>query len=187
MKHLWLTLMLVCIVWLPGLASATMVLYTPLPQMTEKSDLIVHAEVIGQKVVRDEAGRIKTHSSLRVIESVRGATKGETLKLSQVGGELDGEVAHVVGTSRFSVGEQVVIFGARLPNRVVMFAVGVGKYRVFEEGGRTYAMPEIGDVQFVARGSSGGLEPVKYPVPTAKELSVFLANLRDHLKAAGVK
>ena len=143
--------------------------------------------MIGQKVVRDEAGRIKTYSNLRVIEPVRGAAKGETLKLSQVGGELDGEVAHVVGTSTFKVGEQVIIFGARLPDRVVMFAVGVGKYRVFEEGGRTYAMPEIGDVQFVSRASSGGLEPVKHPVPTAKELSVFLANLRSHLKAGGVK
>ena len=97
MKHLWVTLLFACMAVLPSTAFASMVLYTPLPEMTKKSDLIVHAEVTGQKIARDSAGRIKTLTNLKVIESVRGAAKNEQLLLSQVGGELDGEIAKVLG------------------------------------------------------------------------------------------
>jgi len=164
-----------------------MVLYSPLPEMTKKSDLIVHALVTGQKVARDESGRIKTYSTLQVLESVRGATKNEVLNLSQVGGELDGQTAHVVGTSTFAMGEEVVLFGARMPDRVVMFAVGVGKYRVYSSGGQKYAIAEVGDVQLVKHKPGGGLESVKHPIPTAVALSDFLSDVRNHLKTAGAK
>ena len=187
MKHLWVTLLVVGLAFLPGLAHATMVLYSPLPEMAKKSDLIVHALVTGQKVARDESGRIKTYSTLQVLESVRGATKNEALNLSQVGGELDGETAQVIGTSSFTVGEEVVLFGARMPDRVVMFAVGVGKYRVYSSAGQKYAIAEVGDVQLVKRKPEGGLESVKHPIPTAIPLSDFLQNVRNHVKTAGVK
>ena len=188
MKHLWVTLLLACMAVLPSTSSASMVLYTPLPEMAKKSDLIVHAEVTRQKVTRDNAGRIKTLTNLKVIESVRGAVKNEQLLLSQVGGELDGEIAKVLGTSEFAMGEEVVLFGARMPDRVVMFAIGVGKYKVFSEGGKKYAISDIsGDVHFVKKSIMGGVEPVKYPIPRAEELSVFLESLRKHLKAGGVK
>ncbi|MEC9464423.1 MAG: hypothetical protein VX834_01470 [Myxococcota bacterium] len=188
MKHLWVTLLFACAAVLPGTTLASMVLYTPLPEMTRKSDLIVHAEVTGQKVVRDSTDRIKTLTNLRVIEPVRGATKNEQLLLSQVGGELDGVIAKVLGTSQFTVGEEIVLFGARMPDRVVMFAIGVGKYKVFTEGGKKYAISDIsGDVHFVAKSIMGGVGPVKHPIPRAEELSVFLDNLRAHLKAGGAK
>ena len=187
MKHLWVTLMVVGLAWMPAVANASMVLYSPLPEMTKKSDLIVYAVVTGQKVARDDAGRIKTYSSLKVLESVRGATKGEVLKLSQVGGRLDGEIAEVTGTSRFAIGEEIVLFGARLPDRVVMFAIGVGKYHVYTSEGRKFAMADIADVHFVSRTESGRLEPVKHPVPTGVPLADFLNQLRGYLKAAGVK
>ena len=188
MKHLWVTLLSACMVVLPGTGLASMVLYTPLPDMAKKSDLIVHAEVTGQKIARDESGRIKTLTNLRVIEAIRGATNNEQLLLSQVGGVLDGEIAKVLGTSEFTLGEEVVLFGARLPDRVVMFAIGVGKYKVFKEGGKKYAMVDLsGDVHFVKPSIMGGVEPVKHPIPRAQELSIFLDSLRKHLKGGGVK
>lgn len=126
-------------------ASATVVVVHPLDEMAHRADVIVHAVVRGQEVVRED-NRIITLTQIEVLEGLKGAKAGAVETIFQVGGKLDGEVVRVVGNSSFAVGEEMVYFAMRHGDRLVSYGVGLGKFAVDRSTGAVSAREEFGDV-----------------------------------------
>ncbi|MBI5496916.1 MAG: hypothetical protein HY904_18015 [Deltaproteobacteria bacterium] len=189
-------------------AHATVVVQSSLEEMTQKSDVVVHAVVEEVTVTTGEGGRILTLSRLRVKDGLKGkAGAGDTLALYQVGGTHQGRVANIVGVSRFHVGEEVVLFAdtfiatetirylqqekkAEVPSAtlnptagwVVTYGIGLGKFAVERGGSVPQAVEEVGDVVVVTPGR--GMSVLGQPSLTRQPLDVFKTEVR-RMAAAG--
>ncbi|MEW5851364.1 MAG: hypothetical protein AB2A00_21425 [Myxococcota bacterium] len=189
---------------LPAVARSTVVIQPSLEEMTQKSNVIIHAVVEEQTVTRGEEGkRILTLSRLRVTEGLKGAKTGDTITLYQVGGSEGGRVARVVGMNDFKVGEEVILFAATFiatdtirflqENRkaevpaatlhpsggwVVTYGIGLGKFAVVPgpNGSGPMAVEEVGDVA-VARQVQGRVM-AGTPVVNRQPLDAFKAEVR---------
>lgn len=185
------------------LARATVVIQPSLEQMTEKSDVIVHAVVEDQTVTLGEGGRILTLSRLRIKDGLKGAVKAnDTVTLYQVGGTLEGRTMAIPGVNAFTVGEEVILFGdvflaqdtvefLRTERKdvvpaatlhpsagwLVTFGIGLGKYAVTRDGKVPMAVEQVGDVA-TAVPAPGGMKVGGQPVRTQQPLSVFVAEVR---------
>lgn len=126
-------------------ASATVVVVHPLDEMAHRADVIVHAVVRSQEVVRED-DRIITLTQIEVLDGIKGAKAGAVETIFQVGGKLDGEVVRVVGNSSFTVGEEMVYFAMRHGDRLVSYGVGLGKFAVDRSTGEVKVREEFGDV-----------------------------------------
>lgn len=106
---------LVAALWwmVPGQARASVVMQTSLEEMTSRCDVVLHAVVEDQSITLAQNGaRVLTLSRLRVKEGIRGAKTGDTVTLYQVAGRVGNQVSNIVGVNTFTVGEEVVLFGA---------------------------------------------------------------------------
>lgn len=162
-----------------GVAKATRVMAVPLKQMTEESQVVVHARV-GQQQVRWDKNhsRILTLTTIEVIDAVKGAQKGDVLTIYQVGGTLDGITYKIPGALNFVPGEEMVFFAVRFQDMIVSYGMGLGKYHVSDDGSSKTVKPEYGDVSFVQRGAEGEFVPATRPDSQPSKLSAFLRNLK---------
>ncbi|HEY2952907.1 MAG TPA: hypothetical protein VGK40_10005 [Verrucomicrobiae bacterium] len=112
MKHgvyfpiVWLTVSL--LVALPLLAGQ--VVPFTVAQLTERSQVILHAIVRSRTVQRDPQGRIYTKIELDVSDVWKGAGVTNRFLLVQAGGILGEEGMAVEGQSEFAIGEEIVAF-----------------------------------------------------------------------------
>jgi hypothetical protein len=178
-------LWLVVAAW-PVVAQATLAVPVSLEQMTRESEVIVHARVLDQRVTwSDDHARILTLTRIQTLQGLKGATKGETLTIYQVGGELDGLVYRIPGALAFAPGEEIVFFAVRLESWIVSYGMGVGKYLVVDEKGTRTVEARFGDVAFVGRTPTGELvaaAPLDAgPIP----LDTFLARVRALVAGGG--
>jgi hypothetical protein len=166
------------LLWHSSLASATSVFHVPLPQMTRESDLVVYAQVQKQSQKWSEGHRrILTLTRIKVLESIKGAKKGDILTIYQVGGSLDGVTYKIPGALVFTPGERMVFFGSPLKNQWVSYGMGLGKFGVFERGGNFFVRPEFGDVNFVRREGQQ-LVSTAPPETGEQKLTAFMQTLR---------
>jgi hypothetical protein len=158
-----LLLLLLLILSFPQTAKTTLVVMENLAIMTEKSDLIIHGQVIAQSVKEDTNRRIITTTTLKVLDGMKGSKKGEIKTIYQVGGELDGRVMRITGAHQYRKGEELIFFGLSFGDMVVSYGVGLGKFRVLRDKKNTYVVEDLHDL--VAVKSGNGQQIFEEPTP----------------------
>jgi hypothetical protein len=170
--------------WAPP-AHATVVVVPELEELTHRSEVVVQAVVRDVVTFKDEKGRLITETSLEVIDGIRGAKVGDIVPVQQLGGSLEGREAWIAGNHRFTVGEEVVFFGVRLPKdrRVVIpYGVGFGIFRVVDDvNGRHVVEIGGGDVSRMVRTPDGGSKMEPLQPRHFDNLDAFKSRLRSIL------
>jgi hypothetical protein len=143
-------------------ADATVVVVPELPELAQKTEVIVHATVTAQDVVKHE-GHTVTRTTIAVRDGIKGAKEGDTLVIHQIGGTRDGQVTWIAGAHRFRVGEEMVLFAARWPKHgpaaIMPYGVGYGVFDIVEDpSGALVVREQIGDITTMKRGAEGKLE-----------------------------
>lgn len=164
-------------------AHATVVEIHSLSDMSRRSDVIVHARVGEQRVVREE-GRIITLTEVEVIDAWKGAKAGQVLTIYQVGGSLDGVRAWIEGAHAYVPGEEVVLFAMNHRDRIVSYGVGVGKFRVEFDGAFRRVVEDIHGVVEWKRDLDGSAR-MSEPAPrTFPSLEGFKAEVAQSLRVS---
>jgi hypothetical protein len=97
-------------------ASATLIPRLSFEELTDASDLIVSGRVSAAWTAWDREHKyIWTHYSLSVASSLKG-TPATIVEFAEPGGALDGRVMNISGTVSYAVGDNMVVFLARMPN-----------------------------------------------------------------------
>ncbi len=126
--------------WLPsGDAQATTFREMTEVERIDEADIILRGVVDEVWTERDENGKIWTRAQVRVSRVFKGDPDMEALIVDQLGGEWAGLRMEVGAATRYSQGEEVVLFLAQLRNgRVVTQSMGLGKWTIRIEpwGGR---------------------------------------------------
>jgi hypothetical protein len=140
--------------------AGTVVEIPPLERMVERSDVIIHAVVTDVNVVEEADGRLFTRTSVDVIDAVKGAKPGTKLVISQLGGSNGEHNYWISGAHRFQVGEEMIFFGARWRDGLVVpFGIGYGIFDVVDDGsGRRVVREAVGNVVVMQRGADGVVE-----------------------------
>lgn len=172
----------IVLVWLLLLsqASATIVRIDDLDHMVQKSDIVAHV-VVGDKSEKvDKDGRPVEFSTLEVIEGLKGVKTGQLITLYQVGGSNHGNALHIVGQSKFRLGEELVLFAMRYKDMFVTYGVGLGKFRVLRDGEKAKVVEDISDLMAIK--SEKGKTEIGAPVPrTYPTLEDFESAIYDAL------
>src|SRR5690606_38032388 len=121
----------------------------------QRSEVIVHARVAEQRVLRQADVGIVTLTDIEVIDGIKGAKSGEVMTIYQVGGFLDGDNAWISGAHRHVVGEEMVLFAVRHGERIVSYGVGLGKFLVHRDGTVPSVREDLGGVAVMERGDDG--------------------------------
>lgn len=148
-------------------ASATTMVREDVPSLARSSDAIVRG-----KVVRTESRwtsdrmRIITLVEVEVEESLKGAPS-RRITLVQPGGQVGDIAQKVSGLASLEQGEPVVLFLRRYGKaRYVMNGLGQGKFRVEQEGGKAWALPQdLGDATLVDRHTQKPVKSARRKVP----------------------
>jgi hypothetical protein len=118
-----------------------------LDQLARRADVVVIGEVVSAVGAWNAAGTtISTHVELAVAETLKGTT-GQTLRFTQLGGQVGDLVSTVAGAATFMSGERVLIFLERQPDGSLGLAdVLHGRFRVERDPvtGREHAVRATG-------------------------------------------
>jgi hypothetical protein len=142
----------IMIVSLPlSMGRASVVTYMDTAKLVRLSPVIVRGVVESVEAVEGELDAIYTETTIRILESYRGAEKLDRLQLRQLGGRIGERESRVFGTASFRLGEEVILF-ARPTKSGWLTVTGLfqGKFEV----------EYIGGTAFVARHAPSAEEPV---------------------------
>jgi hypothetical protein len=103
--------------------------------LTDNSELIVSGKVTRAWTDWDADHKyIWSHYELAVSATFKGTT-GQTVDIAEPGGDMDGMVMKISGTTGYRVGDNVVVFLSRMPNGFLRTAgFGQGKFMVDAKG-----------------------------------------------------
>ncbi len=113
-------------------AAATVVEALTLLEKTQRAPLVVHvrAERI-EPVLEDNGGAIETRVTFVVLEALKGdAAAGQLLIVRQSGGKIGSFEHHVPGVSKWTLGEEAIMFLEPVGAMLVELGIGIGKYGV---------------------------------------------------------
>lgn len=164
-------------------SAATVVVLHSLEEMTQRSDVIVHARVADQRVERKGEVGIITLTDIEVIDGIKGAKPGDVMTIYQVGGSLNGEHAWISGAHKHRVGEEMVLFAVRHGEQIVSYGVGLGKFLVERDGTVPSVREDLGDVAVMEKTADGQLRFTSPEPRTAPSLDAFKEHVRRALNA----
>jgi hypothetical protein len=96
-------------------ARATLVPRMSLEQMAAAADTVIHGTVVRTWAAWDSTHDfIWTHYEIRLTESMLGDTLDKVV-ISEPGGAVGGDSMDIVGTPRYRIAEEVVLFTTRTP------------------------------------------------------------------------
>ncbi len=145
-----------CLAGLAPAAYATVVALTSLEEMTHRSDVVMQAVVVEQKVVEERPGKIVTLTTMKVIDGISGVKANDVVTVYQIGGRLGERQSWIAGAHKFAVGEEVVFFGSRLKSgNVVPWAIGYGLFSVLDDVDGRHVKEIAGDVAALERTATG--------------------------------
>ncbi len=117
----------VAVTTLAGLASATVVMRLDLPQVVQRSDVVMEGRVLSTRVEQDGRGLLFTTVTLSVDQGHRGSRAGDVFTFRMPGGELNGKRTHIPGLPRLQPGEDVFLFLTKTSSRGFRVPVGLGQ------------------------------------------------------------
>ena len=165
---------------LPIVAEATTVAWYSEQEMVAKSTAIVRGTVL-QVATRWQGKFIVTDIKIQVARVLKGKQLDPVVTMVQLGGELEGKTLHVPGTSKYRVGEEVLIFMEEGGQDLVEMGVGAGKYIIHRRGQTPLIKRQLGGVAF-ARVRGRDASPIETPKPSAEEpLAIFEKRILSYL------
>jgi len=134
-------------------AIATTLLKLSMNDLVDKSEAIVHGEVIELTPIK-ENGRIYTYIALDVKEQLKGAST-ERVEFRVLGGRIDDLVTIVHGSPNFALGEEVLVFLERPVEDKPLVVTGMvqGKFSIAigPDQKTPYLVPQLGGTPLVER------------------------------------
>jgi len=117
-------------------AFATTVVHYNWDQMVDKSDVVVTGTVI-DKYSHWNAAKTKIYTTTTVaVSSILKGVTGETVEVRQLGGEVDGVGAKLLGTPEYTLGESVVLFLEPRPDGAfITVGLSQGKCHLIQKQG----------------------------------------------------
>ncbi|MFN0207987.1 MAG: hypothetical protein ACKVS6_16905 [Planctomycetota bacterium] len=115
-----------------GLVGATVVERKDSKDLVKSAEIIIEGKCLQKTVGYDKRGRIATTYSVEVGKALRAAKRGEIVKITFPGGELDGRGLIIPGVPALAVGEEFVIFLTEESPRGIRYPVGLaqGKFQI---------------------------------------------------------
>lgn len=161
-------------------ASATVTEALELEELVTRADVIVVAEVTGQRALRDPRGRIVTDVTLRVDETMKGApVTGDQVKVRCLGGTIGDIGMRVPGEPSFRNGERRLLFGRHgQGSRLRPVGMAQGALPVRQQDGRTMVMPAAQNLSLV-RQTGGRVVQAPPAVLHPRPLGVLRNEIRD--------
>lgn len=136
--------------------SATVLPHRTVNQTIKEADRIVRGVISGKKYLwGPKKHRIYTDYSLRVLEVLKGKA-GASLKIRQLGGQMDGLFTQVPGSARYKIGEEVLLLleKERAPGFLFVQGLAAGKYQILKQNGFRYLHRSVHDLAFQHPGNS---------------------------------
>jgi len=125
-----------------------------------------------------EHENIWTHYQI-VLDEVLKGSPGRTLEIQEPGGELDGIRMEIIGTPRYELGEEVVVFAASTPAGLRTCGWGPGRFVVAGGPGQRRVRNDLGNVQLTAPA-----QPARHRAAAARDeaLDVFKQRVREEVR-----
>jgi hypothetical protein len=166
----------------PSNVFATQVLRTSAEQMAQRSDMVLHARVVDQRVEwNTKKSRVLTLTTLEIINAIKGKAR-ESIVVYQVGGTLDGVTYKIPGAIKLEKGEEIIFFGVRFRDMIASYGMGLGKFVVSRTGKSATVLPHYGDVEFVTRQSDGRIGKDTHGPDSPQPLAAFIARIKKAVK-----
>ena len=117
---------------MPRSSTAGTVLPMSLEQMTDRADMILMGRVVGQRAEWNaNRTRIYTYVTLEVDHYFKGESSSTTTTIRMLGGQVGPFIAHLPGSPKFSVGEDVLLFCAGQQARIpAVLGLSLGKFSI---------------------------------------------------------
>lgn len=134
-------------------ATATTLLKLDMNDLVDKSEAIVHGEVVELTPIK-ENGRIYTYIGLDVKDQLKG-TSSQRVEFRVLGGRIDDLVTIVHGSPHFVLGEEVLVFLERPVQDKPLVVTGMvqGKFSIAvgPDQKTPYLVPQLGGTPLVER------------------------------------
>ena len=158
----------------PKDAQATSLMDMTTEDMVDASDLVLRGTVSETWTEVGDHGRIWTRAQVDVAEMYKGDEAIRTVVVDQLGGHHAGMTMHIEGATRFSVGEEIVIFLDELQSgRICPLGMFTGKWTVRID---PYTQSEI--VQRFTVGAREVYDHRFLPLPREND-RIFLTDLEN--------
>ena len=158
----------------PKDAQATSLMDMMTEDMVDASDLVLRGTVSETWTEVGDHGRIWTRAQVDVAEMYKGDEAIRTVVVDQLGGHHAGMTMHIEGATRFSVGEEIVIFLDELQSgRICPLGMFTGKWTVRID---PYTQSEI--VQRFTVGAREVYDHRFLPLPREND-RIFLTDLEN--------
>ncbi|MBK8009898.1 MAG: hypothetical protein IPK13_00990 [Deltaproteobacteria bacterium] len=164
----------------PSLAEATVMVPLSIEDLSEKADAIVRGRVVNDYAAWDAAHQqISTYTEVTLTETMLAPSSlGASFVVRTLGGIVGDVGMHVSGEPTFTLGEDVLVFLARVgdePNSFRVLGMSQGKYQIEVEGkGRLVAVADVRGIAFIrppsmaaAASDGAALEPRPARIPYA--------------------
>ncbi len=141
--------------------------------MSRAAAVIARGQVAQVQVRRHPSGMIVTDVTVAIARGLKGLKTGETLTFTLLGGTLNGATVHVAGTSRYQVGEEVLVFLEQGGDGLVEMGIGAGKYQVVRKGRGARVTRVWGGAQAMQADVNGVAQPILPPASIDEPLDDF--------------
>jgi hypothetical protein len=165
-------------------AHASLVEALDLPALVAESEQVFVGRVVSEASRYDARGQIVTDTTFQVEETLKGdRAPGAAIVVRRLGGVVDDIGMRVAGEASFTVGESVLLFGARFRAGGALRTVGMaqGAIRIVEKNGERWA--QSSGVTAVRRDVRGHLKSAAPAVPTPRRLADLLDEVRSLVDA----
>lgn len=140
-------------------AGATTMIYLPLEELYQMSDVVVRGTVQSHTSFWGERGEMFTDWTVSVDEVLHGEPV-EQVVVRQMGGEIGDRRAMIPGDARFHDGEHVVLFLVFEDGVHYLTALGQAKLTVSVHQDRPTELPVQGGSLELPRGSAAEVHPI---------------------------
>lgn len=172
------TLALIAALAISSIATATSVQRFSVRDLSTRSASVAVARVVASES-RWDGGEIYTYITLQVSEGLKGARKGETLQLRQLGGQV-GDIASIVpGMPSFKNSEEVLVFLTAPDKAGYRWVMGLeqGKYSISTDTrGKKNVRRNTAELNLVDRGGDTG-----GAMPEEASLDLLLDEVRSEI------
>ena len=148
-------------------------------ELVGQSAVVAHGRVASTRVAWDaERENIWTHYQIVLDEALKGSP-GRTVEIQEPGGELDGIRMEIIGSPRYELGEEVVVFVAPTPAGMRTCGWGQGRFVVQGEPGQRRVRNDLGDVQLTAPAKAGRRRAA---AASDESLAAFKQRIREEVR-----
>lgn len=137
--------------------SATTLVGMAIDEVAAEAELVFEGEVIEHNVRREAAsGLIHTYVTFNVLDVIKGVSPGATLELRFTGGQFNGQIVEISGSSIPAAGEHGIYFVESTSENLLNPLLGwsQGHYLIVEEDGqqqmRTNSRQPVMEIQSAA-------------------------------------